>query len=57
MLSDTKEEVKDKNYAYGSHDFNDIYLVSEDNENTTNDEDLTIVESNIEEDEDKTRVS
>ena len=57
MLSDTEEEVKDENYAYGSHDFNDIYLVLEDDENATNDEDLIIVESNVEEDEGETRVS
>ena len=57
MLSNTKEEVKDKNYAHGGHDFNDIYLVLEDDKNTTNDEDLTIVEFNIEEDEGKTYVS
>ena len=49
--------MKDKNYAYGSHDFNNIYLVLENNKNTTNDEDLTIVESNIKEDESKTCVS
>ena len=49
--------MKDKNYAYGSHDFNDIYLVLEDNKNTTNDKDLTIVESNVKEDKGKTCVS
>ena len=57
MSSDTKEEVEDKNYAHSSHDFNDIYLVLEDNKNTTNNKDLTIVESNIEKDEDKTCIS
>ena len=55
--SDTKEEVGDENYAHGGHDFNDTYSVSEDDKNTTDDEDLTIVESTIEEDEGETRVS
>ena len=49
--------MKDKNYAHGGHDFNDIYSVLEDDENTTNDEDLTIVESDVEEDEGETYVS
>ena len=57
ILSNTKEEVEDKNYAYDDHDFNNIYLVLEDNKNTTNDKDLTIVESNIKEDKGKTRIS
>ena len=57
MPSDTKEEVKDKNYTHSGHNFNDTYSVLEDNKNTTNDEDLTIVESNVEEDEGETRVS
>ena len=57
MPSDTKEEVGDENYTHGGHDFNDIYLVLEDNKNTTNDKDLTIVESIVEEDEGETRVS
>ena len=55
--SDTEEEVGDENYARGGHDFNDTYSVSEDDKNATDDEDLTAVESAVEEDEGETRVS
>ena len=49
--------MEDKNYTCGSYDFNNIYLVLEDDKNTINNKNLTIVESNIKEDEGKTRVS